>query len=81
MPKLVECRLCDGDGYVCSNCEATVSQCKCQHLASATCDACDGVGLVPTDKAVMHAILNTSDDDVLAGKWPDIVRKYGRTER
>lgn len=75
MAKLVECKLCEGDGYVCWNCQAPVSLCECQELASATCDACDGAGLVPTDKAVMFAILNTSDEDALAGRWPAIVKR------
>lgn len=75
MAKMVECKLCEGDGYVCFNCEAPVSLCECQNLASATCEACDGAGLVPTDKAVMFAIMNTSDEDVLAGRWPDLLRK------
>jgi len=69
-----ECRECDGAGRICFNCMSAADVCECKSGACHhDCDVCEATGYEP-DPAVdddhCKAILATSDEDALAGKFP-----------
>lgn len=74
-----ECRLCDGTGSLCPACKMSAVSCPCRgHIITFTCPNCDGTGDEPLeaqDEAYVAGILETSDADALAGRWPKHPRK------
>lgn len=71
MPR--ECTMCSGTGSLCPKCGISAWACPCKGtIITYTCPLCEGIGDEPTeedDAAMVDAILSTSDDDVLAGKF------------
>jgi hypothetical protein len=69
-----DCKECEGDGTICLNCHSAITSCECGPNAEpCTCDVCDGSGRAITEReedAEVQAILDTSDADALAGRWP-----------